>query len=157
MIRTSSWALGSAIVGIAVVLGLKLLFKEVLGINVPVLLGSAFGSTGLESIGYLIEIALQGVLFLVITGLVLSRSGLPEVQNLGRALTRVPGLGRFIRPDEDKALEVGEVDPRDVSAQFLATDSFNASPVPPPMSAGVVRGPRLVPGAAVSDLCLIHI
>lgn len=151
VIRTSSWALGSAIVGIAVVLGLKLLFKEVLGINVPVLLGSAFGSTGLESIGYLIEIALQGVLFLVITGLVLSRSGLPEVQNLGRALTRVPGLGRFIRPDEDKALEVGEVDPRDVSAQFLATDSFNASPVPPPMSAGVVRGPRLVPGAAVSD------
>ena len=38
-----------------------------------------------------------------------------------------------------------------MSNQFLAADTFNASPVPPPMSAGVVRGPRLVPGAGVSD------
>ena len=151
VIRTSAWAFGAAVAGILVVLGLEFLVKNLLGIDVPALLGSAFAPAGFRSIGYLIEIALQGILFLIVTGLVLSRSGLPEVQNLGRALTRVPGLGRFIRPDEDKALEVGEVDPRDMSTQFLAADTFNASPVPPPMSAGVVRGPRLVPGAAVSD------
>ncbi|QPK83252.1 murein biosynthesis protein MurJ [Corynebacterium qintianiae] len=151
VLRTSAWALGSAVAGIAAVLAVKLLLKNGLGLDVPLLLSTGLGLAGFASIGYIIEIALQGLLFLIITGLVLSRSGLPEVQNLGRALTRVPGLGRFIRPDEDKALEVGEVDPRDVSTQFLAADSFNASPVPPPMSAGVVRGPRLVPGAAVSD------
>ena len=46
---------------------------------------------------------------------------------------------------------MGQVDPREMSNQFLASDTFNASPVPPPMSAGVVRGPHLVPGASVSD------
>ena len=91
------------------------------------------------------------MLFLIVTGVVLSRSGLPEVQNLGSAVGRIPGLGRFITADADRGLEVGQVDPREMSNQFLAADTFNASPVPPPMSAGVVRGPRLVPGASVSD------
>ena len=110
-------------------------------------------STTAPEAGYWLPglIIVLGLLFLVITGVVLSRSRLPEVQNLGRALTRIPGLGRLIRYDEAKAIEVGEVDPRDLSHQFLASDTFNASPVPPPMSAGVVRGPRLVPGASVSD------
>lgn len=148
VLHTSAWALGSALVGIAVVLGIRFVVRNLLGVDVPGLLAPLVGT---ESIGLLLEVALLGVIFLVITGLVLARSGLPEVQNLGRALTRVPGLGRFIRPDVDKAIEVGEVDPRDLSTQFLASDTFNASPVPPPMSAGVVRGPRLVPGAAVSD------
>ncbi|OEX92155.1 murein biosynthesis integral membrane protein MurJ [Corynebacterium sp. BCW_4722] len=134
VLHTSVWAAVAALVGIAVVLVVRWL------VPAPT---SALGS--------LLMVALLGVVFLAVTGLVLSRSKLPEVQNLGAALQRIPGMGRFIKADEDKALEVGEVDPRDVSAQFLGADTFNASPVPPPMSAGVVRGPRLVPGAGVSD------
>src|SRR5699024_3935456 len=64
---------------------------------------------------------------------------------------RIPGLSRFVRPDQSKAIEVGESDPQELSAQLVAMDAFNASPAPAPMSAGVVRGPRLVPGAPVSD------
>ena len=134
VIHTSIWAAGAALVGVAVILPLRWLLPEA---------GSAVGS--------LLQVALLGVVFLVVTGLVLSRSKLPEVQNLGNALQRIPGMSRIITPDQERAFEVGEVDPRDVSTQFLGPDTFNASPVPPPMSAGVVRGPRLVPGASVSD------
>lgn len=148
VLRTSAWAAGAAVVGVAVVFGTRWLVRDVAGLHLPQALGRIIGA---PSLGNLIEVALLGILFLVVTGLVLSRSKLPEVQNLGRALQRIPGMSRFIRPDEDRALEVGEVDLRDVSNQFLASDTFNASPVPPPMSAGVVRGPRLVPGAGVSD------
>ena len=148
VMRTTAWALGASVVGVAVTGALRFLMRDVLGLDV----GRGFGRLiGAPSVGFLVEIIVLGLLFLVITGLVLSRSRLPEVQNLGRALTRIPGLGRLIRYDEAKAIEVGEVDPRDLSHQFLASDTFNASPVPPPMSAGVVRGPRLVPGASVSD------
>ena len=148
VMRTSLWAAGAGLIGIAVTFLIRWLVRDVAGINVARALGSLIG---LPSLGFLIEVAILGILFLIVTGLVLSRSKLPEVQNLGRALTRIPGLGRFIRPDDTAAIEVGEVDPRDVSTQFLVADTFNASPVPPPMSAGVVRGPRLVPGANVSD------
>ena len=147
VLRTSAWAAGAAVVGVAVVFGTRWLVRDVAGLHLPQALGRLIGA---PSLGNLIEVALLGILFLVVTGLVLSRSKLPEVQNLGRALQRIPGMSRFIRPDEDRALEVGEVDLRDVSNQFLASDTFNASPVPPPMSAGVVRGPRRVPGAGVS-------
>ncbi|MDK8244086.1 murein biosynthesis integral membrane protein MurJ [Corynebacterium sp. UMB10321] len=148
VLHTSLWATASALIGIAVMFLVRWLVRDVAGIDAPSFLG---GLIGLPSLGFLFEVMVLGVLFVVATGLVLSRSGLPEVQNLGRALARIPGMGRFIRPDEDAAIEVGEVDLRDVSQQFLAADTFNASPVPPPMSAGVVRGPRLVPGASVSD------
>ncbi|WP_342318737.1 murein biosynthesis integral membrane protein MurJ [Corynebacterium mayonis] len=136
VMRTTLWALAASLVGVAAVFALRLLIHDRLATN---------------SIGFLVEIMVLGVAFLIVTGLVLSRSRLPEVQNLGRALARIPGLGRIIRYDEEKTVEVGEVDPQDISQQFLVGDTFNASPVPPPMSAGVVRGPRLVPGAAVSD------
>ena len=145
MLRTSAWAAGAAVVGVAVVFGTRWLVRDVAGLHLPQALGRIIGA---PSLGNLIEVALLGILFLVVTGLVLSRSKLPEVQNLGRALQRIPGMSRFIRPDEDRALEVGEVDLRDVSNQFLASDTFNASPVPPPMSAGVVRGPRRRTSAA---------
>ncbi|MDY5785689.1 murein biosynthesis integral membrane protein MurJ [Corynebacterium sp.] len=148
VLRTSAWALAASLVGVAVTFALRWLLRDLLGIDLAVGAGRLLG---LPSVGFLIEIAALAVLFLAVTGLVLGRSRLPEVQNLGRALARIPGMGRLIRYDEDKAIEVGEVDPRDLSQQFLAGDTFNASPVPPPMSAGVVRGPRLVPGASVSD------
>ncbi|PLA12559.1 murein biosynthesis integral membrane protein MurJ [Corynebacterium riegelii] len=148
VLHTSIWAMASAVIGVAVMFGLRWLVRDVVGIDMPNFLGELIH---LPSLGFLIEVGILGVLFIIATGLVLARSGLPEVQNLGRALARIPGMGRFIRPDEERAIDTGEVDPREMSTQFLAADTFNASPVPPPMSAGVVRGPRLVPGALVSD------
>ncbi|OFT77332.1 murein biosynthesis protein MurJ [Corynebacterium sp. HMSC30G07] len=148
VLHTSIWAMASAIIGVAGMFGLRWLVRDVAGIDMPNFLGELIH---LPSLGFLIEVGILGVLFIIATGLVLARSGLPEVQNLGRALARIPGMGRFIRPDEERAIDTGEVDPREMSTQFLAADTFNASPVPPPMSAGVVRGPRLVPGALVSD------
>lgn len=135
VVRTGAWAAAASLVGIAA----ALLARYLLGL-LPV------GIPG--SIGLLIEVGVLGAIFLIVTGIVLSQSKLPEVTSLGSALARIPGMGRFFRtdPDADEPMI-----PVDVQTQFLGHDTFNTSPVPPPMSAGVVRGPRLVPGAAVSD------
>ncbi|WP_231686562.1 murein biosynthesis integral membrane protein MurJ [Corynebacterium deserti] len=140
--KTSLWALGSAAVGAAAAWALGWLIEAVIG---DFLLGT------LGSIGYLIYLGILGVFFIIVTGIVLSRSGLPEVQNLGQALTRIPGMGRFIHPNDKISLDVGEVSEQDFSTQLVAPSEFAATPVPPPMSAGIVRGPRLVPGAPVGD------
>ena len=104
----------------------------------------------LPSIVSLIKVAVLGIIFLIATGLVLSKSSLPEVQNLARALQRIPGMSRFIKVDSSKAIELEEPDVPEIQPVF-SQDAFNATLVPPPMSAGIVRGPRLVPGAPVSD------
>ena len=142
VLRTSAWALAAGLVGLAA----AALARWVLSLALESVLA------GLHvSIGTLIELAVAGVVFVIVTGVVLAKSGLPEVQNVGRMLTRIPGLNKVITPDEDKAIDIAAPDARDLSEQLFAQDSFNSSPVPPPMSAGVVRGPRLVPGAPVSD------
>ena len=132
VLHTSVWAAAAGLIGVAVALVVRFLLR--------------LPEAGRDSFGLLLEILVLGVVFVIATGIALSFSGLPEVKNLGAALARIPGLGRIIRtsPSDDIADE--GVDP-----QFLGSDTFNISPVPPPMSAGVVRGPRLVPGAAVSD------
>ena len=142
VLKTSLWALGSALVGA----GVAWLF----GLGLQAVMGDfLFGTLG--SFGYLIYLGVIGVVFLIGTGAVLSRSRLPEVQNLGKALARIPGVGRFIRPDEELSLDVGEVSEQELSTQIIVANEFASTPVPPPMSAGIVRGPRLVPGAPVSD------
>jgi len=135
-LHTTVWASAASLIGVAVALFVDWLLPSL---------------TGLGSFGVLIRVGISGIVFLIATGVALSFSGLPEVQNLGRAFARIPGLSRFVRPDQSKAIEVGASDPQEVSAQLVAMDAFNASPAPAPMSAGVVRGPRLVPGAPVSD------
>ncbi len=140
--KTSLWALGSAAVGAGV--------SWLLGLGMQAVMGDfLFGTLG--SFGYLLYLGVIGVIFLIVTGLVLSRSRLPEVQNLGKALARIPGLNRFIRPDEELSLDVGEVSDQELSSQIIVSNEFSSTPIPPPMSAGIVRGPRLVPGAPVSD------
>lgn len=143
--HTSLWALGASIVGVVVSLVLAWLLNRVSG---P--LFSIFGSAG-----HLVHLAIVGVVFLGVTGYVLSRSGLPEVGNIGRALTRIPGMSRIIKVGPPVGAEESAASTEArvyATAEALAYESeFNASPVPPPMSAGVVRGPRLVPGAEVSD------
>ena len=135
-IHTTVWAFAASLIGVAAALFVDWILPS---------LG------GLGSFGVLIKVGVSGVVFLIATGIALSFSGLPEVQNLGRAFARIPGLSRFVRPDSSKAIEVGESNPQEVSAQITALDPFSASLPPAPMSAGVVRGPRLVPGAPVSD------
>lgn len=98
------------------------------------------------SVGLLVQVAVLGIIFVIVTGIVLSFSDLAEVRSLGAALARIPGLNKIIR-----TTPADTVAAKHVPVQFLIDDTFNASPIPPPMSAGVVRGPRLVPGAAVSD------
>nr|WP_227659087.1 MULTISPECIES: murein biosynthesis integral membrane protein MurJ [unclassified Corynebacterium] len=139
IMRTSAWALGASIVGTAVAAGAS------------VLLGRLVGAETLGSLWILGRLCMIGVVFLVVTGVVLSFSRLPEVQNLGAVAQRIPGLNRLIRTDPDRQIRVEAPTQQELSSQFIGSDTFNASPVPPPMSAGVVRGPRLVPGAPVSD------
>lgn len=141
VMRTTAWAVAASIIGAAAAL--------LTGFLLDLLIGDFF--TALGSFGTLIRLGVLGVVFLIATGIALSFSRLPEVQNLGVALSRIPGLGRVIRPDTSRQIEVAQPTQQELSSQLLGADAFNASPIPPPMSAGVVRGPRLVPGAPVSD------
>ena len=134
--QTSAWAAGAALVGVAVS-------------------GAGFWAImrlagQLPPLATLLTLGVIGIIFIIVTGMVLARSGLPEVHNVGRALQRVPGLSRFIRVDASQAIAVAEPSAAELAPLF-ASDAFNSSPVPPPMSAGIVRGPSLVPGAPVSD------
>ena len=147
VLHTSVWAAAAGLAGIAATLLVRFLLHLIPG-GMP---GLAVALGRRDSFGLLLEILILGVVFVTATGIALSFSNLPEVRTLGAALARIPGLGRIVRTKESDQVTVGEVDPQEVSSQFLVSDTFNTSPVPPPMSAGVVRGPRLVPGAAVSD------
>ncbi len=145
VMRTSLWAVAASLIGVAAALTLEFVVQR--------LTGGSFASTG-EDANPLLTVLLLGALglvFVVVTGIVLSFSKLPEVQNLGVVLQRIPGLSRIIRPDTERQIMVERPTAAELSGQYIVNDSFQASPVPPPMSAGVVRGPRLVPGAPVSD------
>ncbi|MCK7637201.1 murein biosynthesis integral membrane protein MurJ [Corynebacterium sp. P7202] len=141
ILRSSMWALGSSAVGALVALALDTALVH--------LAAALFDALG--SIGFFLRCGVAGVIFLITTGLVLSRSGLPEVRSMGGLLGRVPVLRRFITASARNGEGVDKATPEEISSQIITVEPFNASPVPPPMSAGVVRGPRLVPGAPVSD------
>lgn len=140
VLRTSLWALGAAVVGAAA--GMAVLWV--------VSLGTRRLLTPLGSLVHLVDLAFAGVVFLIVTAIVLSRSKLPEVTSLGHSASRIPGVGRFItvRGEEPAPTTVTGAMAAD-AATYSAI--FNAVPIPPPMSAGIVRGPRLVPGAQVAD------
>ena len=133
VLHTTVWAAAAGLVGIAAALVVRYLLR----ILPPLIPGS---------VGLLMQVAVLGIIFVIVTGIVLSFSDLAEVRSLGAALARIPGLNKIIR-----TTPADTVAAKQVPVQFLIDDTFNASPIPPPMSAGVVRGPRLVPGAAVSD------
>ena len=72
----------------------------------------------------------------MITGIVLSRSGLPELSVLSRVTRRIPGLSRFIAEPERNEYYEEVATPQLRAAATYVDDTFNATPVPPPMSAG---------------------
>lgn len=141
VLKTSTWAFIASSAGILAALALSYVLDQ--------FMGGLFSALG--SVGMLVHLAIVGVVFLLCTGLVLSRSGLEEVINLGYALQRIPGMRRIIHmraPQTDTMVPTRQA----IANEALAfDDTFNATPIPAPMSAGIVRGPRLVPGAQVSD------
>lgn len=154
VLGASGWSLGAGVAGLAgayAVLFLLRFLPDSWGLAIVDLAPDVLQSA-LRSAATLVSTMIAGVVFLTITGIVLSFSGIPEIQSLGRVVRRLPGLSRFIKvSDSDDDIAGGEIDLQDISSRFLAQDTFNSSPVPPPMSAGVVRGARLTPGAPVSD------
>ena len=139
--KTSAWALGASVVG------------AVLAWRVDALLVQfVFPIQG--NPWFLIRMMIVGVVFLLITGIVLSRSGLPEVATVGGALSRLPVVGRFFarRQQDSATTDVETSASPQHRAEAVAMEASAANlmmPVLPPLSAGRVRGPRLVPGAPV--------
>ncbi|MDH2456792.1 lipid II flippase MurJ [Corynebacterium bovis] len=138
--RTVVWALGSSAVAALIVWRVDVLLETYV-----------FPA---ENPWFIVRLLIIGPLFLVITGLILSRSRLPEVLTVGAALSRLPGLGRVIRVrgEDDAVPAAGR--PAPVSAVDLASEAVlgggdNMTTLLPPLSAGRVRGPRLVPGAPI--------
>ena len=140
VVHTALWAIGASIAGVVVAYGLDML--------VMLILGGLFENFG--SIGFIIRTMLAGVVFLVVTGVVLWRSKLEEVLAFGAVLRRIPGLRRFA-PAAVPGGEEGDEEAISETEQLLAASDFTATQVLPPMSAGAVRGPRLVAGAPVAD------
>ena len=137
VIATTIWSVLASLVGLVVAFAINYVINLVLPEQVPPFV-------------YLLKLAVTGLIFVAVTGIVLSRSKLPEVINLGRQLQRIPGMSRIIKIEHAEAIEVEAPEQLEIQPIF-SVDAFNSSPVPPPMSAGIVRGPRLVPGAPVSD------
>ena len=140
---TSLWAAGASIVGALVAFQIDRLLAALGGGILPPLL----------------RMVLSGIIFLLITALVLSRSKLPEVLMVGRALSRfLPARFRPAAPAaQDQLGDLGDLDNLD-PAEFQARESaalermmggqsMGAVGMLPPMRTGTVRGPRLVPGA----------
>ncbi len=154
--RTFLWSSFASLAGVLITGGLRFLLLH-------------YAGDFLDSTGKVGEFALVGILalvFLTVTGMVLSRSGLPEVATLGTVLARIPGLNRIITApatSEETAHTAG-VDKEEPSTEILAQaaatpvqtdiaglDSWQMSPVPPPMSGGLVRPPRQVAGAPLAN------
>ena len=107
----------------------------------------------IEGFPVLLRMAITGVIFLVITGLVLSRSKLPEVMMVGRTFSRfLPARFRPAIPAVEEDME--ELSPEEFAAREAAAmermmggGTMGAVGMLPPMRAAALRGPRLVPGA----------
>lgn len=116
----------------------------------------------LGSFGLLIRMFVSGIVFLIGAGAILLQAPVAEIATVASMLGRVPGLRRFARPKRALAQAEKEAAEREelpsasdmevqMARQFHAADIFTATPEPAPLSAGFVRGPRLVPGASVGQ------
>ncbi len=144
---TVLWALGSSLVG------------ALIAWRVDVVL-ARYAFQTLANPWFVVRLFIAGVLFLGVTGLILVRAPLPEIQTLVGALSRIPGLSRVLpsrRPlpsDEQSTVEAGprRLSPQELAArEAIALDHMMAGVALPPLAAGRVRGPRLVPGAPLLE------
>ena len=141
VVKTALWTVGASLVG------------ALIAWRVDVLLATYVFQTPANP-WFLIRMLIVGPIFLIVTGLVLSRSKLPEVDMFGLMLARMPVVGRFFTPrrpvDADRAAAIAKPDSADqaqMAMQETGVLGDYAGTFMPPMSAGRVRGPRLVPGA----------
>ncbi|WP_051255747.1 murein biosynthesis integral membrane protein MurJ [Corynebacterium freiburgense] len=118
LLRTCVWTIGSALIGI--------IFAWLIDFGLAAI-------TSETNYWFMLRVALSGIVFLIGTGLVLSRSGLDELSSLGAIVNRIPGL-------RTTSVE---------ATQLLTLDSLSATPGP--MSGGAVHGPRLMAGALIMD------
>ena len=120
VVHTALWAIGASIAGVVVAYGLDML--------VMLILGGLFENFG--SVGFIIRTMLAGVVFLVVTGVVLWRSKLEEVLAFGAVLRRIPGLRRFA-PAAVPGGEEGDEEAISETEQLLAASDFTATQVLP--------------------------
>lgn len=137
--HAGGWALGASLLGALVSWRLDALLTRFV-----------YPGDGIGHPWFLIRMGITGIVFLAVTGIVLSRSRLPEVTTVGAALSRLPGVSRFVSrrqpaPDQPLAQQPSQAS----EAAVVASASNTMSPILPPLSAGRVRGPRLVPGAPI--------
>ncbi|MDK6302527.1 lipid II flippase MurJ [Corynebacterium sp. UMB9976] len=144
VMRTSLWAFGASLVGALVAWLVDLALTNTI-------------ITPGQNPGFLIRLLITGPVFLIATGVVMARSKLPEVLTVGSALSRVPGIGRFFSGRQAEE-ELGSAAERMVPAPLGPAEAAREAAVAnsllpplPPLSAGRVRGPRLVPGAPILD------
>ncbi|MGV0396777.1 murein biosynthesis integral membrane protein MurJ [Corynebacterium suicordis] len=139
VLKAAGWAMGSSLVGAFISWRLDAL-----------LCAFVFPQDGAAHPWFLIRMAIAGIVFLLITGLVLSRSRLPEVATVGAALSRLPGISRFVSTPASGTSDSLPGRPlQNPEAAVLASAADTMMPVLPPLSAGRVRGPRLVAGAPI--------
>lgn len=144
VMRTSIWAFGASLVGALVAWLVDLALTNTI-------------ITPGQNPGFLIRLLITGPVFLIATGVVMARSKLPEVLTVGSALSRVPGIGRFFsgrQAEEELGSAAERMVPTPLGPAEAAREAAVANsllPPLPPLSAGRVRGPRLVPGAPILD------
>ncbi|WP_414649430.1 lipid II flippase MurJ [Corynebacterium sp.] len=144
VMHTSLWAFGASLVGALVAWLVDLVLTNTI-------------ITPGQNPGFLIRLIITGSVFLIATGVVMARSKLPEVLTVGSALSRVPGIGRFFSGRQARE-ELGSAAERMVPTPLGPAEAAREAAVAnsllpplPPLSAGRVRGPRLVPGAPILD------
>lgn len=144
VMHTSLWAFGASLVGALVAWLVDLALTNTI-------------ITPGQNPGFLIRLLITGPVFLIATGVVMARSKLPEVLTVGSALSRVPGVGRFFsgrQAGEELGSAAERMVPTPLGPAEAAREAAVANsllPPLPPLSAGRVRGPRLVPGAPILD------
>lgn len=144
VMRTSLWAFGASLVGALVAWLVDLALTNTI-------------ITPGQNPGFLIRLLITGPVFLIATGVVMARSKLPEVLTVGSAFSRVPGIGRFFsgrQAEEELGSAAERMVPTPLGPAEAAREAAVANsllPPLPPLSAGRVRGPRLVPGAPILD------
>ncbi|MGO1991949.1 MAG: murein biosynthesis integral membrane protein MurJ [Corynebacterium sp.] len=139
VLKTSLWTAGASTVAALIVWRLDVLLDRFL---IPD--GFRFG--------YLVRLMIIGVVFLAIVMLIMSRSKLPEVMTVGASFARLPVVGRFFSgavPEDGQDGQSALITEMPIAGMGGITGQDVAGPAMPPLSAGRVRGPRLVPGAPI--------
>jgi putative peptidoglycan lipid II flippase len=139
VVRTSVVALGASLVAALIVWRLDALIDRFL---IP----DDF------MFGFLTRLIIDGIVFLAITIFLLSFSKLPEVRTIGAAFARLPLIGRFFSRAAAAEAETpsgARITEMSISNMSGMTGQDVTGTAMPPLSAGRVRGPRLVPGAPI--------